>query len=158
MSESQAQIAPPPLSPYLTVDNAKGAIEFYTKAFGAKELGRQATPDGSKLIHAALLINGGLVMLSDDFPEMSGGKAGTPKALGGTPVTIHMNLADVDATWKQAVDAGATVIMPLAEQFWGDRYGQLEDPFGHRWSLATTKRKPSQEEVDKATEEHFGKK
>ena len=97
-------------------------------------------PDG-KLIHAALDINGSMVMLNDDFPEMTGGKSMTPKPLGGTPVTIHMQFADdVDARFQRALDAGATVIAPLEDQFWGDRYGVVRDPFGHQWSLAQTVR------------------
>jgi PhnB protein len=149
---------PPPVSPYLTVDNAGAAIAFYQKAFGAKVAARQDTPDGKKVIHAALLINGGLVMLCDDFPEMRGGAKGTPSALGGSPVTLHLDLPDVDATFARAVDAGATVTMPLADQFWGDRYGGLIDPFGHRWSLATRKRKVTQADLDRGATEHFSPK
>jgi PhnB protein len=144
----QSQPVPPPVSPYLTVHDAKGAIDFYTRAFGAREVSRQAMPDSDKLMHAAVMINGGLVMLSDDFPEMSGGKSRTPKAYGGTSVTIHLNLPDVDAVWNQAVAAGAQVVMPLADMFWGDRYGILEDPFGHHWSLATPKRQMTSEQID----------
>lgn len=147
--------APPPVAPYLTVDNARAAIDFYQRALGAEVLRTQATPDGSKLIHAALRINGGLVMLSDDFPEMNGGKASSPRALGGSPVTIHLDLPDVDAAWQRAVDAGATVAMPLADMFWGDRYGSLIDPFGHRWSLATRKTEPSAEAQRAAIEQAF---
>lgn len=152
--ETKAQPpAPPPVSPYLTVDGAAAAIEFYKRAFGATVENQQAMPNTNKLMHVAIRFpNGGLVMLSDDFPEMSGGKSRSPKALGGTPVTIHLDLPDVDAVWKQAVDAGAEVTMPLADQFWGDRYGKLRDPFGHEWSLATRKRNPSMGEMDAAAE------
>jgi len=145
----------PPLTPYLCVDDANGAIEFYKRAFGAVELARQPGPDGKKLIHAALTIHGGMLMLCDDFPEMTGGKPRTPRALGGSPVTLHLDLPDVDATWAKAVEAGAKVTMPLADMFWGDRYGQLEDPFGHKWSLATRKRAPSKDELDKGAAEAF---
>lgn len=155
MSEPNAP-TPPPVTPYLTVADASGAIDFYVRAFGAQVLSRQPTPDGSKLIHAALLVNGGLVMLSDDFPEMSGGQRRDPKALGGTPVTLHLDLPDVKAVWKQAVDTGAAVRMPLAVQFWGDEYGVLEDPFGHRWSLATRVKKVSEQELDAGAQAHFG--
>ncbi|XYI02376.1 VOC family protein [Sorangium sp. So ce1128] len=143
----QSLSATPPVSPYLTVGDAKGAIDFYTRAFGAREMSRMAMPNSDRIMHAAVLINGGLVMLADDFPEYSEGKSLTPKALGGTSVTIHLNLPDVDAAWKQAVDAGAKVIMPLADMFWGDRYGVLEDPYGHRWSLATTKQQLTPEQM-----------
>lgn len=149
---------PPPLTPYLTVGDAKQAIAFYERAFGAEELSRQATPDGSKLIHAALRLNGALLMLSDDFPEMSGGKSSTPEALGGTPVALHLDLPDVQATWKRAVEAGATIVMPLAVQFWGDEFGVLQDPFGHRWSLATRRKMATQEQLDAGAEAHFGAK
>ena len=158
MAEDHTTPPPPPLAPYLTVDDAKAAIAFYERAFGAVELSRQATPDGEKLIHAALTINGGLFMLCDDFPEMTGGKRRTPRALGGTAVTLHLDLPDVDATWAKAVEAGAAVTMPLADQFWGDRYGKLEDPFGHSWSLATRKRAVAQAELDQATAAFFPKK
>jgi len=147
---------PPPLAPYLTVDDAKAAIDFYARAFGAVELSRQPTPDGTKLIHAALSFNGGLLMLCDDFPELAGGVRRSAKALGGTPVTLHLDLPDVDRVWKSAVDAGATVTMPLADMFWGDRYGKLRDPFGHEWSLATRKHQASQAELDAGAQKHFG--
>ena len=99
----------PAVSPHLTVDNAAAAIDFYVNALNAVELGRVPGPDG-KLIHAALQINGATVLLNDDFPEMSGGKSMTPKALGGTPVTIHLTVTDVDKKFQQALDAGATVV------------------------------------------------
>jgi len=96
------------------------------------------------------------VMMSDDFPEFNEGKSSTPEALGGSPVTIHLNLPDVDTVWQQAVDAGATVTMPLADQFWGDRYGQIVDPFGHRWSLSTHLRDMTPEQMDAAMQQHGG--
>jgi PhnB protein len=156
MSQEQKQgqpPAPPPITPYLTVANARSIIEVYQKGLGAQVVSTQPAADGKRLMHAALLINGGMLMLSDDFPEFHGGKSSTPKAFGGTAVTIHLDLPDVDATWTQAVAAGFTVLMPLADQFWGDRYGQLEDPEGHRWSLATRKRQPTQAELDRGAKE-----
>ncbi len=144
-----------PVAPYLMISDANAAIEWYQQAFGAVEIGRMAAPDGKKLIHAAITINGGLVMMSDDFPEFNSGRAGTPEALGGSPVVIHLDLPDVDAVWNQAVDAGATITMPLEDQFWGDRYGQLTDPFGHRWSLATKKTMPSNDEMRAGMEQAF---
>jgi PhnB protein len=129
----------PPVSPYLTVENAARMMAFYKEAFGAIELTRQPMPGTDKLMHVAFTINGGLVMMSDDFPEKNDGTRRTPVALGGTAVTIHLDLADVDAVWARAVAAGAKVVMPLADMFWGDRYGVVEDPSGHRWSLATRK-------------------
>jgi PhnB protein len=136
----------PAVIPHLVVDDAAAAIDFYVKAFGATELGRVPGPDG-KLIHAALTINGSTVMLNDDFPEFNDGKSTTPTALGGTPVTIHLTVTDVEAKFAQAVDAGAEVVMPLEDQFWGDRYGMVRDPFGHQWSLGQPVREVSPEEI-----------
>lgn len=139
----------PALSPHLVVDDANAAIDFYVKAFGAVEMGRVPRQDG-KLIHGAVQIDGSLVMLADDFPEMSDGKSMTPKAFGGTPVTIHLTVTDVDSRFRRAVDAGATVVMPLEDQFWGDRYGVVRDPFGHQWSLGQPVREVSTEELRQA--------
>ncbi|WP_019970574.1 VOC family protein [Mycobacterium sp. 141] len=136
----------PAVIPQLVVDDAAAAIDFYVKAFGATELGRVPGPDG-KLVHAALTVNGSTVMLNDDFPEFNNGKSTTPKALGGTPVTIHLTVTDVEARFAQAVEAGAEVVMPLADQFWGDRYGMVRDPFGHQWSLGQPVREVSPEEI-----------
>jgi PhnB protein len=143
----------PAVLPHLIVDDAAAAIDFYVKAFGAVELGRVPGPDG-KLVHAALAINGSTVMLNDDFPEMSGGKSMTPKALGGSPVTIHLVVTDVDAKFQQAVDAGASVVMPVDDQFWGDRYGVLRDPFGHQWSMGQPVREVSMDEIEEAMKRH----
>lgn len=116
------------------------------KAFGATEYGRVPHPDG-RLVHAALDINGSMVMLNDDFPETSGGKSMTPKALGGTPVTIHLQVTDVEAAFQRAVEAGAEVVTPLDDQFWRDRYGVVRDPFGHHWSLGQPMREVSMDEI-----------
>jgi PhnB protein len=121
------------VTPYLAVDDATEAIEYYTKAFGAKERVRMETPDG-KVGHAELEIGDSLVMLSDPFPQAS---TKPPNELGGTSVSVFMYVEDVDAVVKQAVDAGATVTMEVADQFWGDRFGSVKDPFGHLWSIAT---------------------
>ena len=140
----------PAVLPHLTVDDAAAAIDFYVKAFNGVELGRVPGPGGKKLFHAAVKINGSTVMLNDDFPEMNDGKSSTPTALGGTPVTIHLVVTDVDAKFQRAVDAGATVVMPVEDQFWGDRYGVLRDPFGHHWSLGQPVREVSPEEIEQA--------
>lgn len=126
-----------PIIPHLVVDNAVAAIEFYKRAFGAVEEGRHMADDGKRVMHASLKIGGQPLFLNDDFPEMCGGKPSTPKALSGTPVTMHLDCPQVDALWAQATAAGATIVMPLADQFWGDRYGIVRDPFGHQWSMAT---------------------
>jgi PhnB protein len=121
------------VTPYLAVDDAAAAIEYYKKAFGAKERFRMDAP-GGKIGHAELEIGDSLVMLSDPFPQ---GSTKPPKELGGTSVSIFMYVEDVDAVVKRAVDAGATVTMEVADQFWGDRFGSVQDPFGHLWSIAT---------------------
>ena len=139
----------PSVSPHLVVGDGAAAIDFYVKAFNAVELGRVPGPDG-RLMHAALQINGSTVMLNDDFPEYNDGKSSTPTALGGTPVTIHLTVTDVDSKFQQAIDAGATVVSALDDQFWGDRYGVLRDPFGHHWSLGQPVREVSPEEIAQA--------
>jgi uncharacterized glyoxalase superfamily protein PhnB len=119
--------------PHLVCEGAADAIEFYKKAFNAVEQMRMPGDNG-RIMHAALTIGDSTIMLADDFPEYGG--LG-PKALKGSPVTLHMVVPDVDAAFQQAVDAGASVRMAPADMFWGDRYGQVTDPFGHHWSLAT---------------------
>jgi PhnB protein len=121
------------VTPYLHVDDAEQAIDFYKKAFGAKERMRMEAPDG-RIAHAEIEIGDSLVMLSDPFPQSS---VRTPKELGGTTAGVFLYLEDVDAVVKRAVDAGATVTMEVADQFWGDRFGSVTDPFGHSWSIAT---------------------
>jgi PhnB protein len=121
------------LTPYLAVDNATEAIEFYKRAFGATERVRMPGPQGT-IGHAELEIGDSLVMLSDPFPQAS---VRPPKELGGTSASVFMYVEDVDAVVRQAVDAGATVTMEVADQFWGDRFGSVSDPFGHTWSIAT---------------------
>ncbi|MGE8565980.1 MAG: VOC family protein [Achromobacter sp.] len=121
------------LTAHIICEGAADAIAFYKKAFNAEELARLPGPNG-KIMHAAVRIGDSVLMLMDDFAEW--GSLG-PKALKGTPVTLHLYVKDVDAAMKQAVDAGATLAMPAEDMFWGDRYGQVLDPFGHRWSIAT---------------------
>jgi PhnB protein len=121
------------VTPYLAVDDAAEAIDYYTKAFGAKERGRMEAP-GGKIGHAELEIGDSLVMLSDPFPQAS---TRTPKELGGTSASVFLYVEDVDAVVKQAVDAGATITMEVEDQFWGDRFGRLVDPQGNLWGIAT---------------------
>ena len=121
------------VTPHLVCSDAAAAIEFYKKAFAATEMMRLGADDG-KIMHACLGINGSSVMLVDENLEWG---LRSPLDLGGTPVTIHLIVADADATYAKAVAAGATPSMPVAEQFWGDRYGVLHDPFGHAWSIAS---------------------
>lgn len=119
---------------YLNIRGAADAIEFYKKAFEAKEIFRMPGPDGKQVMHAELQMGDSMLMLSDEFPEM-GGKS--PQALNGSPVTMFMYVEDVDKVFNRAVAAGAKATQPLKNMFWGDRYGTLTDPFGHRWALAT---------------------
>lgn len=141
------------VTPHLVCAGASEAIEFYKKAFGAVETGRMPGP-GGKIMHAQLRIGDSPVMLADDFPEFG---CNGPQALKGTPVFIHLYVDDADAVFAQAVAAGAKTVMPLADMFWGDRYGQLDDPFGHRWSIATHKRdmtpQQMQEEMQKSMQQ-----
>ncbi|GAB4181645.1 MAG: VOC family protein [Thalassobaculales bacterium] len=127
-----------PISPYLTVSDAAAAIDFYVRAFGASEQMRMPAEDGKRLMHAQVLINGAVVMLSDEFPEFCEGLEKNPVAVGGNSVSMHLSIAtpaEANALFDRAVAAGATVVMPMADMFWGDRFGKLRDPFGHLWSL-----------------------
>lgn len=143
------------LIPHLVVDHAAEAIEFYKNAFGAEEISRSPSPDGQKIMHAEVKISGRPVYLCDDFPEMCGGQSRTPKALGNTPVTIHQYVKDCDAAVKQAEQAGATVAMPPADMFWGDRYGVVQDPYGHMWAFATHIKDVTPEEMEQAAAAAF---
>ena len=131
------------ITPHLVCDGAADAIEFYKKAFNAIENGRMPTPEG-KLMHAQLTIGNSAIMLVDAFPDM--GCLG-PKALKGSPVTIHLYVENVDEVFNRAVAAGAKAKMPVSDMFWGDRYGQIEDPFGHVWSIATHMRDLTPEQM-----------
>ncbi|HEY4316494.1 MAG TPA: VOC family protein [Herbaspirillum sp.] len=151
---TQSNVKPIPenmhsVTPHLVCDGAAAAIDFYVKAFGAEDCARLPGP-GGKLMHGMVRINGSAVMLADEFPEW--GSFG-PKSLKGTPVVIHLYVTDVDAFYAKAVAAGAKATMPPQDMFWGDRYGQVEDPFGHRWSIATHVRDVTPEEMKKAMEQ-----
>ena len=135
----------PQVIPYLTVDGADAAIDFYTKVLGAKERMRMSAP-GGKVGHAELEIGDSLVMLADAFPEMGGQ---TPKGLGGTPVTVMVYVDDVDAVFDRAIKAGATEDRKVENQFYGDRGGQFVDPFGHKWFVATHVEDVPPEEMEK---------
>jgi uncharacterized glyoxalase superfamily protein PhnB len=121
------------ITPQLTVNGVAAAIEWYTRALGANELLRNLAPDGTSVMHAELLFGDSRFFVVDEFPE----SAKSPRSLGGSPVTLHLYVEDVDALFDRAVSAGAEVLLPVADQFWGDRYGMLADPFGHRWSIAS---------------------
>ena len=145
---SQQSVQPIPegfhsLTPHVVCKDAIKAIEFYKRAFGAEEVFSLTAPDGA-LIHASVRIGNSMLMIADECPPMG---AFSPKKFGGTPVTIHLSVADVDGSFARAVSAGATTQMPVTEMFWGARYGVLQDPFGHSWSIATQVKNLSQEEI-----------
>jgi uncharacterized glyoxalase superfamily protein PhnB len=122
------------ITPHLTVRGVDDAIRFYIRAFGASELYRNLAPDGKSIMHAELMLGDSRFLLHDEFPD-----AGelSPLSYGGTSIKLHLYIPDVDDRFQRAIDAGAEVLMPVQDCFWGDRYGILRDPFGHRWSLAT---------------------
>ncbi len=127
----------PGVRPHLTVNGGDAALDFYIKAFDAKEIHERVHPDGDKrLLHGEVMIAGTVVYVCDDFPEYCDGKSRDPKSLGSVPVRLHQCVPDCDAAMAKAVKAGAKVIMPAEDQFWGDRYGVVEDPFGHEWSFS----------------------
>ena len=132
------------VTPYLIVHDAKAALEFYQKAFGADQVLRLDAPDG-KIAHAEVKIGDSHVMFADEHPEMG---AISPKTLGGAGVNLLIYCEDVDTQFQQAIDAGATQRRPVQDQFYGDRAGTLEDPFGHKWSIATHKEDLTPEEID----------
>jgi uncharacterized glyoxalase superfamily protein PhnB len=140
------------VTPHLICAGADAAIEFYKKAFGAVEQSRMPGPDG-KIMHASIRIGDSVIMLNEENPEW--GALG-PKALKGSPVTIHLYVNDADAVFAQAVKAGAKVTMPLDDMFWGDRYGKVEDPCGHQWSIGTHVRDVTPEEMEKAMAQMAG--
>jgi uncharacterized glyoxalase superfamily protein PhnB len=139
------------ITPSIVLDNAKEAIDFYGKAFGAKEIYKFPTPDG-KILHAMIQIGDSRIMMSDEFPTMG---IKSPNAVGGTSVTLHLYVEDADKIFKQAIDSGAIVLMPLMNAFWGDRYGVVLDPYGHQWAIATHKVDMTPEGLKKAGEEYF---
>jgi PhnB protein len=141
------------LTPHLTVRDADKALEFYKNALGAEILGVARMPDG-KVMHASLRIGDSMLMLNEEMPEYGGP---SPLSLGGTGVTIHIYTDNVDQAFNRAVSAGAQVKMPLMDQFWGDRYGMVADPFGHKWSLATHVKDMSPEEMQRAQDEAMDK-
>ena len=131
------------IAPHIVVTDGVKAIELFKQAFGASELSRLMTPDGKGLMHAQLKIGNSMLMLASEFPP----NVLSPKSRGGTSVFLHIYTEDADATFAQAVKAGCTVKMPMTDMFWGDRYGLVEDPFGHQWSIATHKHDYSQEQI-----------
>ncbi len=142
------------VTPYIFVTGAAEAIEFYQKAFGAEEVLRMPYPDGAKLMHAEIRIGNSIVMLSDENPQMA---ALSPKSLGGASGSLMIYVEDVDSAFQRALDAGAQIKAPLMDMFWGDRFGQVTDPFGHSWALATHIEDLSPEEADRRAQQWFAK-
>jgi len=139
------------ITPVLIVKNGDEAIEFYKKGFGVEERSRMKGPDG-RIAHAELKLGDSVFMLSDEYPEM---ECHSPKTIGGSPVSMYVYVEDVDSIFNKAISAGAKALDPVKDQFWGDRHGRLEDPFGHLWSIATHKKDLSEEEMKKAAEAAF---
>lgn len=142
------------VTPHLVIKDCAKAIDFYKKALDAREIYRSLMPDG-RIMHAMIQIGNSFVMMADEFPDM--GAVG-PVTLGGTPMSLHIYTDDADKLFNQAIKAGATQTMPIDDMFWGDRYGQIKDPFGHSWAIATHKKDVSPEEMEKAAKEMFSKK
>jgi len=146
------------ITPYLIVKGAAKALDFYKKAFGAKVITRCDCPETGMLMHAELKIGDSMFMLSDECPGKEGKGTASPKTLKGVCVCLHLYVKNVDTSFNKAVKSGAKVTMPVADMFWGDRYGQIEDPFGHRWSLSTHKEDLSKKEIEKRAKEFFSSK
>jgi PhnB protein len=142
------------LTPYLAIRGAAEAIEFYKRAFGARERARMPGPDGKSIGHAEIVIGDSIIMLADEMPQFGNR---SPQTLNGTPVTFALYVEDADASYKRAVDAGAKVLRPIADQFYGDRAGTVVDPYGYQWSLMTRKEEVSLEELNKRMKEFYAK-
>ena len=144
------------ITPHLNIRNAAAAIDFYKDVFGAKEVSRMPGPNGKGIMHAELRIGDSVLMLCDEYPEFN---CKSPQQLNGTSVTIHLYVPNVDDVFRKALSAGAQTLLPVQDMFWGDRYGKLQDPFGHEWSIATHLRDLTPDEVSRAADaafEHMG--
>ncbi len=151
----------PPITPYLFIPGgaAADAVEFYKKAFGALQDGEaHRMPGTDKIMHVRLLINGSLIMIADDFSEQRGREPIAPEARTESPVMLALQLDEVQSFWDRAVAGGAIVTLPLADMFWGDRYGQLDDPFGHRWSVSQTLEALTDQQMQDAADRAMGDK
>jgi PhnB protein len=143
--------------PQLITHDGAAAMAFYTSAFGAEEVSRTLTPDGKKLVHGELSLDGHLFYVSDEFDASQGGSCKSPRTLGGTGVRITILVDDADQVSKRAVAAGARVLMPVQDMFWGGRYGKLIDPFGHEWGIHQQTRAQTEAETQKGADEYFEK-
>lgn len=140
------------LTPILAVSNAHAAAAFYAQAFGATELARIVAPDTKRLMHVRMIVFGTVFVFMDEIPELAANESRfhNPDRLNGTSVSLHLQVADAELVWKRGLDAGGVPIIPLAEQFWGELYGRLKDPFGHEWTIAQLLRTLGSAEVENA--------
>lgn len=141
------------LTPHLVVPDGAEAVEFYKKALGAQEQVRHHTPDGSRVMHAQLKVGNSIFMLGSEMPP----RCLSPKGRGGTSVFLHIYTENADVSFDRAVKAGCNVVMPVSDTFWGDRYGVVEDPYGHQWSIATHKHDYTNEQIAANAKEFFAK-
>jgi PhnB protein len=158
MSDDLVPEGPPlGLTPILAVSDAHAAIAFYARAFGATELARIAAPGTSRLMHVRMLVLGTVFVFMDEIPELAAEESGfhSPDRLRGTSVTLHLQVADAESVWRQALDAGALSVIQLAKQFWGELYGRLKDPFGHEWTIAQMLDALASDEVENAARAHL---
>lgn len=140
------------ITPHIVCSDAAKAIDFYKNAFGAEEICRMPGPDGKSVMHAEIQIGNARIMMAGENPDWD---IKSPTTLGGSPVTIHLYVEDCDSAFKQAIDAGATVVMPPSDAFWGDRYCKVLDPFGHNWGIATHMQDLTPAQIEKNAEEFF---
>jgi PhnB protein len=154
-SQESQQVPPMGLTPILIVENASAAIDFYKSAFGAIEISRIKAPGGDQLMHVRMEVANSPLVLMDYLPTLipAGSHARVTSELGGTPVTLHLQVTDAKAIWRKAEQAGATVVFPLQEVFWGELYGRLRDPFGHEWTIAQFLRPVEHHEVERSAAE-----
>jgi PhnB protein len=145
------------LTPILAVSDAHAAVAFYAQAFGATELARIAAPGTSRLMHVRMLVFGTVFVFMDEIPELAAEESGfhNPDRLSGTSITLHLQVADAESVWRQALNAGALPVIPLAKQFWGELYGRLRDPFGHEWTIAQMLDALASDEVENAARAHL---
>ena len=158
MSDDLVPEGPPlGLTPILAVSDAHAAIAFYARAFGATELARIAAPGTSRLMHVRMLVLGTVFVFMDEIPELAAEESGfhSPDRLRGTSVTLHLQVADAESVWRQALDAGALSVIQLAKQFWGELYGRLKDTFGHEWTIAQMLDALASDEVENAARAHL---
>jgi PhnB protein len=143
--------------PHVIVSDGMAALRFYKEVFAAEEGHNMMAPDGKRLMHGELIVDGHVLFVSDEFTAAEGGMCKTPQTLGGTTVRITLQTDNADGVVERAVARGAKVLMPLQDMFWGARYGQIEDPFGHVWGINQQLKEQTEEETNAAAEEFFGK-